>query len=91
MKKLSMFVLGLALLQGVAFAEPAIDWFDNLEGEQQRVEVDAPYLVNLAKDWNLGASVSKDLHGTNSDQGYAFVGKVTYTGTLFKNPFGKSK
>ena len=45
------------------------------------VELDAPLLVKLYKNWFLGASVGKDLNGTKASEGWEAVAKVTHTGT----------
>lgn len=46
-------------------------------------KLDAPYLVELHKDWYLGTEGGKEIISSNASQGWFAYGKVTYTGTLF--------
>jgi len=46
-------------------------------------KADAPNLIRLTDNLHLGAEVSKDLHRTDADQGWAAFAKVTYTGCWF--------
>lgn len=61
--------------------------------EEQKNEfgakLDAPYLVELHRNWYLGTEGGKDLFHTDADEGYFAYGKITYTGTLFS--FSKNK
>jgi len=76
-------VIALALMFSVGTVSAAeIDWFEDWTDEKQVLAVDAPYLVKLGDSWALGAEVSKDLHNTNSDEGWVVTSRVTYLGNL---------
>jgi len=89
MKALLVVLAMMFSFSGLAMADPLIDWFEDFEDDQQRLSLDAPYLVRIGDDWALGAEVSKDIHNTNTDQGWAFTTRVTYMRTL-KSIFQKS-
>ena len=86
----------LVLLLSLVFLTPAIaedkHWL-GLEDEQVRVGIDAPNLVMFSPDWTLGAEVNKDVQFTNVEQGWVFLGKVTYSGSIFdfSKGFGQSR
>ena len=86
MKQLIILAVAIGVLLSPtipALADGAeIDWFETWQDEEQRVAFDAPNLVALGDDLYAGTEISKDIHNTNSDQGWVVVGKVTYTGTL---------
>lgn len=47
------------------------------------VVLDAPYLIEIHRDWYVGTEAGHNFNHTNSNEGYTVVGKVTYTGTWF--------
>lgn len=83
MKKLSLLLLSVMLSGGVAFADNGQDsHLFGLKDEVQAVGIDAPNLVKF-NDWGLGAEMTKQTNYTASDEGYSFLLKATYHGSLF--------
>ena len=79
----SLFIAGSAMASDLT---NEVDWLD--VEDQQLLELDAPYLIQVGDDWFLGTSLSKDVKDTNWEEGWTLVAKATYRGTLLKL-FGK--
>lgn len=89
MNKIVAVLSALMLMAGVAMASDFTDknkMFD--VQDQQVIEVDAPYLVQVGDQWFLGTSISKDVKDTAWQEGFILKAKVTYRGTILKL-FGK--
>ena len=81
MKKALLVMAGLLLAGGVAFAQDSDSHLFGLKDEVLAVGVDAPNLVKF-DDWSLGAEATKQMNYTAGDEGYLFLAKVTYSGSL---------
>ena len=75
----------LIALLGLSLATPALagDFDFDTEHNDFALGVDAPYLVEVNKDWYLGSEIYKDIEDTEGDEGWTFLAKATYKGTLF--------
>lgn len=79
----------VAIIAFVFMCSPAMAFSDllgsdlNLDGENKYIEMDSPYLIEIAKDTYLGTAVGKNVHDTGSKEGWYFVAKISYLGTLF--------
>lgn len=90
MKKV-LLVLGFILLANTAYA---IDIDTSCDGEfgvyvnscestnVVGVKLDAPDLVVVSDDLSVGAEVEKNFNGTQTDEGWSFLVKVTGKWTL---------
>lgn len=93
MKKLIM-LLGLILISTNAYAGHAFDVNNYSTHYDQRKnefggKLDAPYLVEVYKNWYVGVEGGKDMYSTSMSEGWNSYLKVTYTGTVFS--FRKDK
>lgn len=92
-----MFLIGLILISTNAYAGHAFDvnnYFSSTYNYDQRknefgTKLDAPYLVEVHKDWFVGVEGGKDLYSTSMSEGWFSYAKITYSGTLFS--FKKDK
>ena len=96
MKKL-LLVLVMAFVASNAYAGHAFDINNNFYStnhyDQTKNEfgtkLDAPYLVEVYKNWFIGVEGGKDLYSTSMSEGWNSYLKVTYTGTVYS--FRKDK
>lgn len=101
MKKF-IILIGLILIATSAYATPfkklntitnnyysTTNIFNEQINNSYGAKLDAPYLVELHKDWYFGAEGGKEIISSNASSGWNANLKVTYTGTLFS--FKKDK
>ena len=84
MKYIALLAALLMCLSTPASAQE-IDWLDSWSDERQVLAINAPNLVRISDSWTFGPELGKDLHNTNSDEGWYIQATVTYSGTLLGN------
>lgn len=82
-----LFLIGLMLTATPSYAGHAFDVNETNYYDASKDDIgakfDAPYVIKIGEDWFIGGEAGKDLYHTKSDEGWTFMGKLTYTGTLF--------
>ena len=93
MKKTVLLVMCLMLIASAASASSCVGIAgkilnscvthpDGKDLANVEVGIDVPNLVKLPWNLSVGAEMSKDLNQTNAKEGYTYLGKVTWTGSL---------